>query len=423
MTDGFAMFAANAMPVGRARCRGRGRGVEPVPADVQRAVERQAPRDDGRQPDRPLRQPELRLHRRLAQAQGPAARLPGRAGQHHQPHDLVLDPEPLAQACSSTRSTWCAASGYDRAAELGPVASRFHEIRRVVTNLASSTSRRPTTACGCARCTRASPSTRSSRPPASSWSIDDVGRRDPGADRRRAAAHPRGPRPERHRARPRCEGEAVTGSSHHAALHTRVCELFGVEYPIVQTGMGWVAGARLTSATADGRRSRHPGLGHHDPRPSCARPSARSRTAPTRTSASTCAPTSPTSATASTCSSARGEGGVVRAGAEPRHRRQAQGRRHRHHADRRRPAPRREGGRVGRRRRHRPGRRGRRPHRHRADLAAAARRWSTRSTSRCSAPAASPTVVAWWPRWPGARAASPWAPGSCSPRSRRCPTS
>ncbi|MGZ4695325.1 MAG: CoA-transferase, partial [Acidimicrobiales bacterium] len=27
--------------------------------------------------------------------------------------------------------------GYDRAAELGPVASRFHEIRRVVTNLAT----------------------------------------------------------------------------------------------------------------------------------------------------------------------------------------------------------------------------------------------------------------------------------------------
>ncbi len=36
----------------------------------------------------------------------------------------------------------------------------------------------------------------------------------------------------------------------HAALHTRVCELFGVEHPIVQTGMGWVAGARLTSATS-----------------------------------------------------------------------------------------------------------------------------------------------------------------------------
>ena len=36
----------------------------------------------------------------------------------------------------------------------------------------------------------------------------------------------------------------------HAALHTRICDLFGVEHPIVQTGMGWVAGARLTSATS-----------------------------------------------------------------------------------------------------------------------------------------------------------------------------
>src|SRR5450432_515782 len=36
----------------------------------------------------------------------------------------------------------------------------------------------------------------------------------------------------------------------HPALHTRVTELFGCELPIVQTGMGWVAGARLTSATS-----------------------------------------------------------------------------------------------------------------------------------------------------------------------------
>jgi len=36
----------------------------------------------------------------------------------------------------------------------------------------------------------------------------------------------------------------------HAALRTPACELFGVELPIVQTGMGWVAGARLTSATS-----------------------------------------------------------------------------------------------------------------------------------------------------------------------------
>jgi len=40
-------------------------------------------------------------------------------------------------------------------------------------------------------------------------------------------------------------------SGHHPALHTAFCELVGVQYPIVQTGMGWVAGARLASATAN----------------------------------------------------------------------------------------------------------------------------------------------------------------------------
>ncbi|MEI8000512.1 MAG: nitronate monooxygenase [Actinomycetes bacterium] len=37
----------------------------------------------------------------------------------------------------------------------------------------------------------------------------------------------------------------------HAALHTRFCDLVGVRYPIVQTGMGWVAGPRLVAATAN----------------------------------------------------------------------------------------------------------------------------------------------------------------------------
>ena len=36
----------------------------------------------------------------------------------------------------------------------------------------------------------------------------------------------------------------------HPALHTRLCDLLGVQYPIVQTGMGYVAGARLTTATS-----------------------------------------------------------------------------------------------------------------------------------------------------------------------------
>ena len=35
------------------------------------------------------------------------------------------------------------------------------------------------------------------------------------------------------------------------ALRTRLCELAGIEYPIVQTGMGWVSGPELTAATAN----------------------------------------------------------------------------------------------------------------------------------------------------------------------------
>jgi NAD(P)H-dependent flavin oxidoreductase YrpB (nitropropane dioxygenase family) len=36
----------------------------------------------------------------------------------------------------------------------------------------------------------------------------------------------------------------------HPALQTRFCREVGVRYPIVQTGMGWVAGASLVTATA-----------------------------------------------------------------------------------------------------------------------------------------------------------------------------
>jgi NAD(P)H-dependent flavin oxidoreductase YrpB (nitropropane dioxygenase family) len=34
------------------------------------------------------------------------------------------------------------------------------------------------------------------------------------------------------------------------ALSTPICDLLGIQYPIIQTGMGWVAGARLTAATS-----------------------------------------------------------------------------------------------------------------------------------------------------------------------------
>jgi NAD(P)H-dependent flavin oxidoreductase YrpB (nitropropane dioxygenase family) len=44
---------------------------------------------------------------------------------------------------------------------------------------------------------------------------------------------------------------AAATARRHPALRTRACELFGVELPIVQTGMGWVSGAHLTAATSE----------------------------------------------------------------------------------------------------------------------------------------------------------------------------
>jgi NAD(P)H-dependent flavin oxidoreductase YrpB (nitropropane dioxygenase family) len=46
-------------------------------------------------------------------------------------------------------------------------------------------------------------------------------------------------------------GDAGTPTRAHPALNTRFCQLVGVQYPIVQTGMGWVAGPRLVAATAE----------------------------------------------------------------------------------------------------------------------------------------------------------------------------
>ncbi len=40
------------------------------------------------------------------------------------------------------------------------------------------------------------------------------------------------------------------GPEPHPALVTELCKRVGVRYPIVQTGMGWVAGPRLVTATA-----------------------------------------------------------------------------------------------------------------------------------------------------------------------------
>jgi len=46
-------------------------------------------------------------------------------------------------------------------------------------------------------------------------------------------------------------GAGAAPDAVHPALTTPFCHLVGVRYPIVQTGMGWVAGPRLVAATAE----------------------------------------------------------------------------------------------------------------------------------------------------------------------------
>ena len=88
------------------------------------------------------------------------------------------------------------------------------------------------------------------------------------------------------------------------------------------------------------------------------------------------------------------------------------------------PAPCREGGRMGRGRGHRPGGRRRRPHRHRPRPRCCCPKSSTRWATGCwcSAPADSSAVGAWWPPWPTEPLAWPWAPASSSRPRAGCPT-
>ena len=61
-------------------------------------------------------------------------------------------------------------------------------------------------------------------------------------NRRRTEADSRGHRP---------QIAAGQGSSLVSRLRTPLTELIGIEHPVVQTGMGWVAGARLVAATSN----------------------------------------------------------------------------------------------------------------------------------------------------------------------------
>ena len=80
-------------------------------------------------------QPEHLRHRPLDPPEGPAGRRARRARQHRQPPHQLLGARPHRRAPSSSRSTWCAASATTGPPPPGPAATRFHDVRRVVSNL------------------------------------------------------------------------------------------------------------------------------------------------------------------------------------------------------------------------------------------------------------------------------------------------
>ena len=91
-----ARFAADRRRGVPARRRRPGGGLAAVRQGVHDARGGPQARDDGRGADRPVREPEHLLHRRLEAPEGPAARRARRAGQHGEPPGQLLDPAALA---------------------------------------------------------------------------------------------------------------------------------------------------------------------------------------------------------------------------------------------------------------------------------------------------------------------------------------
>ena len=251
--------------------------------------------------------------------------------------------------------------GYDRAAALG-AAGRFHHLRHVVTNLGVLDFETPDHRM---RLRSVHPGvTVDEIVAATGFELvvpDDVPEtRAPTPDELELIREVHRP------AQPARQGspEPVTarGAAARAPASCSACE-----YPIVQTGMGWVAGARLTAATSaagglgilasatmdlDRARDRDPrrckertdnpfGVNLRSDQPDVDRPHRPH-------------------------GRDRREGRELRPGAGRAAGEVAQGPGRRGDADGRRPPPRREGRGLGRRRGDRAGRRGRRPHRHRA---------------------------------------------------------
>ena len=131
---------------------GRGRGLDAVRPGLRDTRMGPAPRRDGRQPGRPLRQPEP-LGVRAAAAPDPAdVRRSRRPGQHDQPRHQLLGRQPLHAGVLRSVDI-VSGIGWDKVDADNP-AYRFVDVYRVVVQPGSVRLRRTrTTPCGRCRCT------------------------------------------------------------------------------------------------------------------------------------------------------------------------------------------------------------------------------------------------------------------------------
>ena len=213
-------------------------------------------RDDGRQPDRPVRQPNISVHRRLRSARRRScSACAARRATRSTTRPATGCREHSAAVVRRSRSTWSAGVGYDRAAQAGPARRRYHDMRRVVTNLAVFDFGTPDHADAAAcRCTRGSTVDEVVAATGFELAVPARRARRPGCPTdEELRSDPRGHRPARPARGRRCRD--VTGIRPRCARRSASCSASA--YPIVQTGMGWVSGPRLTAATANAG-----GLGH-----------------------------------------------------------------------------------------------------------------------------------------------------------------
>jgi hypothetical protein len=133
LTDGEAALMVGAPPSDPPADPGP-RGGHALPQRLRRGVVGPTPHHDDGQPDRPDGQPEHLGHRRPRRPKVQLVGVRGAPGQFGQPPHQLLGARPLVRTFVEQVDV-VSGVGYARAAAAGAGGHRFHEIRRVVSNL------------------------------------------------------------------------------------------------------------------------------------------------------------------------------------------------------------------------------------------------------------------------------------------------